>query len=61
MEEYKLELKLKKPHPKSSFRVGRHLITPTFKSYSLSEKEIAELKSKGCRYWVEVKKRKEKK
>jgi len=48
----KIELKLKKRHPKKSFRLGKHVVTPELKSFELNESEAKELESKGCQHWI---------
>ncbi len=61
----KIKLKLKKNHPKKSFRLGRHLVGPVLEEFSLNEKEMKELQNKGCKAWLiseeEMKEEKKKK
>lgn len=52
----KIELKLKKIHPRKSFRLGRHIILPTFKEFEMNEEEMKELSNAGCKAWVISKK-----
>jgi hypothetical protein len=64
----KMKLKLRKRHPKKKFRLGEHVIEPQLKEFELSEANVLELQSKGCKAWIisedeikEAKKDKEKK
>jgi len=57
----KVQLKLRRPHPTRSFRLGSHKITHLWASYDLSDRELLELKSKGCKHWIEEKKEEKKK
>lgn len=49
-----LKLKLSRPHPKKSFRLGKHIITHIESVFELNEKELIELESKGCKAWIKV-------
>lgn len=51
----KLSLKLARPHPRKSYRLGKHSIGLSFKEYELDETEQAELKGKGAKHWITVK------
>lgn len=48
----KIKLRLKKRHPRKSFRLGRHVVETGFKEFDLNESEEKELKSKGCQAWI---------
>ena len=48
----KIELKLRKRHPKKAFRIGRHVVTPIFSAFEMNEAELKELKTKGCKAWL---------
>jgi len=52
----KMELKLRKIHPRKSFRLGRHVILPAFKEFEMNEEEMKELKNAGCKAWIISKK-----
>lgn len=56
----KVELKLKKIHPKKAFRLGRHVVTNLFQEFDLNDAEIKELGSKGCQHWLMEKEAKKK-
>lgn len=51
----KVELKLKKKHPRNCFKIGKHSIGTVFASYDLDETEMKELKTVGPQSWVEIK------
>lgn len=57
----KVELKLRKRHPKRKMRLGSHVVTDKFSSFELNEAEQAELESKGGKAWFIEKKEAEKK
>jgi hypothetical protein len=48
----KVKLKLRKKHPKKAFRLGKHVVTHIFQEFELSEAEMVELQSKGCKAWL---------
>jgi len=48
----KRSLKLKKNHPAKAFRIGRHVVGQTYKTFDLNEEEEKELKTKGVQHWV---------
>jgi len=48
----KVELKLRKRHPKKSFRIGGHVVGIKFDTYEMTDAELKELKSKGCVAWL---------
>lgn len=48
----KIDLKLRKRHPRKSFRLGRHVVGFNFDSFELNEAEMKELGSKGCKAWI---------
>ena len=49
----KIELKLKKKHPKKQFRIGSVVVKGyVYKQYELSEAEHKEFLSKGVQSWV---------
>lgn len=50
--EKKMKLKVILKHPHKRFRLGRHIITHKPAEYSLNEKELKELQSKGCQKWL---------
>lgn len=52
----KMELKLRKRHPRKSFRLGRHVVEVGFKSFDLNDAEMKELEGAGCKHWVVSKK-----
>lgn len=47
-----VELKLRKTHPRKSFRLGTHKIGFKFEKYELNEAEAKELKTEGPKHWV---------
>jgi len=47
-----IELKLRKRHPKKSFRIGTHVVGINFAPFKMNEAEIKELKSVGCKTWL---------
>ena len=51
----KVELKLKRYHPRGSMRLGRHFITREFQEFDLNEVEDKELKGECGKHWFEVK------
>ena len=56
----KMELKLKKRHPNNKMRLGKHFVTNVFSEFELSEDEVKELGSVGCKAWFAVKGEKKK-
>ena len=51
----KVELKLKRPHPRKSYRLGKHSIGIRYAEYELDENEVLELAGKGAQHWVMLK------
>ena len=51
-----ISLKLKRKHPRNSFRVGGHVVTRVFQEFTMSKKEMKEIENKGCQHWVISKK-----
>jgi hypothetical protein len=47
-----IELKLKKRHPRKSFRIGRHVVGVQFAAFEMNEAEMKELKGKGASAWL---------
>lgn len=48
----KIELKLRRRHPRKSFRLGKHIVGVSFQEFDLSEKEKKELEQKGPKHWL---------
>ena len=48
----KVELKIRKKHPRKAFRLGSHVVGIQFDEYELNEAEMKELESKGCKAWL---------
>lgn len=55
----KMELKLSRPHPAKSIRLGSHKITQIFQEFELNENELKELQGKGPKHWIIAKETKE--
>ena len=49
----KVNLKLKKRHPRGEMRHGRHVVTGIFKEFDLNKEELESLKSVGPSFWIE--------
>jgi len=47
----KMQLKLRRPHPANTMKLGRHSITNVFAGYALNESEVKELQAKGGKHW----------
>ena len=45
----KIDLKLRKPHPRQVMRLGSHSVTAVFAPYELNSAELKELHGKGCK------------